>query len=65
MIKLYDTVRIKSSGELASVIEIDDNDGKDVPIYLCELHNKPAGADVTDVVKWLESNEIEPVDAES
>lgn len=65
MIKLYDIVRIKSSGELASVVEIDDNHGKNVPIYLCELHNKPATADVTDVVKCLESDEIEPVDAES
>lgn len=59
MLKLYDTVKIKATGELASIVEIDDNGGKDVPIYLVELHNKPKNAPVTDVVKWLESSDIE------
>ena len=57
--KLYDTVKIKATGELASIIEIDDNGGKDVPIYLVELHNKPQNATVADVVKWLEIGELE------
>ncbi len=61
MLKLYDTVKIKSTGELASIIEIDDNDGKDVPIYLVELHNKPQNATVTDVIKWFEIEELEIV----
>lgn len=59
MIKLYDTVRIKASGKTASVIEIDDNDGKNAPVYLVEIHDKPEGANVTDVIKWLEYSEIE------
>ncbi len=59
MLKLYDTVKIKATGELASIVEIDDNGGKDVPIYLVELHNKPKNTPVTDVVKWLESDDIE------
>lgn len=59
MIKPFDTVKIKSTGELATVIEIDDNDGKNIPIYLVELNDKPKHTDVTDVVKWLEHNEIE------
>ncbi len=61
MLKLYDTVKIKSNGELASIIEIDDNDGKDVPIYLVELHNKPKNTTVTDVIKWFEIEELEIV----
>ena len=59
MMKLYDTVKIKATGELASIIEIDDNGGKDVPIYLVELHNKPKNATVADVVKWLEIGDLE------
>lgn len=59
MFKIYDTVKIKSTGETATIIEIDDNDGKNVPIYLCELNNKPENAEVTDVIKWFESDEIE------
>ncbi len=62
MLKLYDTVKIKATGELASIVEIDDNGGKDVPIYLVELHDKPKNASVTDVVKWLESGDIEAAD---
>lgn len=61
MLKLYDTVKIKATGELASIVEIDDNGGKDVPIYLVELHEKSENAPVTEVVKWFESNEIEAV----
>ena len=61
MLKLYDKVRIKSTGETASIIEIDDNNGNDVPVYLIELHNKPENADVTDVVKWVEHSDIEAV----
>lgn len=61
MLKLYDTVKIKATGELASIVEIDDNGGKDVPIYLVELHEKPENAPVTEVVKWFESNKIEAV----
>ncbi len=61
MIKLFDVVKIKATGKLGTVIEIDDNDGKNVPIYLVELHDKPKGADVTDVIKWLEYSEIEKI----
>lgn len=60
MIKLYDEVKIKKNGKIANVVEIDDNDGKSVPIYLIELQDKPNGADVSDVVFWCEAEEIEP-----
>ncbi len=59
MIKAYDKIKVKSTGKLGTVIEIDDNGGTDVPIYLVELDDKPKNADVTDVVKWYEHSEIE------
>lgn len=60
MFGLYDTIRIKSTGEKASVIEIDDNNGKSPPIYLCEINEKPDNSKLSDVVRWLEADEIEP-----
>ncbi len=62
MLKLYDNVMIKATGETASIIEIDNNNGADVPIYLIEIHNKPRNAKINDVVKWVEYNEIEAYD---
>lgn len=58
MIKEFDTVTIKATGEKGNVIEIDDNGGKNVPIYLVELRDKPADALVSDVIKWFEYSEI-------
>lgn len=60
MLKLYDTVKIKATGKLASIVEIGDNGGKDVTIYLVELHDKPENAPVTEVVKWLEAAKLKP-----
>ncbi len=59
MFRLYDTVKIKSTGDLATIIEIDENRGKTLPIYLVELNVKPKNATVSDVIKWLEQDEIE------
>lgn len=58
MIKEFDTVIIKATGKKGNVIEIDDNGGKSVPIYLVELQDKPADASVSDVIKWFEYSEI-------
>lgn len=60
MFRMYDTVRIKVTGEKAEIIEIDNNNGTCPPIYLCELCEKTDNAKLTDVVKWFEIEEIEP-----
>ena len=59
MFRLYDTVKIKSTGEAATIIEIDENRRKSLPIYLVELNDKPKNTTVADVIKWLEQDEIE------
>jgi len=60
MLKLYDTVVIKSTGKNAVIIEIDDDKGTKPPIYLVELVDKPLGASVADVVFWCDYSEIIP-----
>lgn len=61
MFKLYDNVIIKESKKAGTIVEIDDNGGKNVPIYLVELHDKPDNAEISDVIKWLEYSEIEEI----
>lgn len=61
MIKLYDTVVIKATGQHAAVIEIDDAGGTKAPVYMVEIidEEKPEGADLRDVVFWCDYSEVE------
>ncbi len=60
MFKLYDKVTINNTGNHGNIIEIDDDNGTKPPIYLIEIvdEEKKAGAEITDVVFWCESDEI-------
>ena len=62
MIKLFDTVKVKKSGALASVLEIEDDGGKKPPVYLLELVEKPSGAEPDEVVFWCDYSEVEASD---
>lgn len=61
MLKLYDKVIIKKTGNHGNIIEIDDDNGTKPPIYLVEIvdDEKPVGAEITDVVFWCESEDID------
>lgn len=61
MIRLYDTVKVKKSGEKAAIIEIDDNNGMSPPIYLLEIINKPDDASFDDVIFWCEEDDFIPI----
>ncbi len=61
MIRLYDKVRIRSTGKTGFVVETDDDGGTRPTIYLVELEHKPADADITEVIIWCDWDEIEPV----
>lgn len=61
MMKKYDKVRIKKTGAVGAIIEIDDDNGKKPPIYLIEIIDKPASAKIEDVVFWCNYDEIELV----
>lgn len=57
--KCFDMVRIKSSGEIGQIIEIDDNGGAAAPCYLIELEDKSTRSDLSDVLFWCDWSEIE------
>ena len=63
MIKLYDTVVIKATGQHATVIEINDARGMKAPVYLVEIadEEKSEGSDLMDVVFWCDYSEVEKV----
>lgn len=58
----YDTVLVKKTGQKACIVEIDDNNGMDVPIYMVEVIDKPDDADVSDVLFWCDRSDLEKVD---
>lgn len=61
MIKLFDTVMIKTIGKKATVLEIDDDNGTKPPSYLVEIQDKPLNASLSDVVFWCGWDEIQEV----
>ena len=60
--KVYDPVTVIKTGKPATIIEIDDNNGKDAPIYLVEIDDTAKGdyTSVSEVVFWCEQEEIKP-----
>lgn len=59
MFKLYDQVKIKKDGRMAHIIEMDDDGGTKPTIYLLEIDKKPKDSKPSDVIIWVEENEIE------
>ena len=57
--KKYDKVKIKKTGAVGAIIEIDDDNGTKPPIYLIEIIDKPVNAKIEDVVLWCDYDEIE------
>ena len=60
MFVLYSSVRVKSSGFTGSIVEIDDNNGKNLPVYLVE-YDEQFYDDPNDALDWFEEDEIELV----
>lgn len=58
MIKLYDTVKIKKSGKLGVVVDIDNNNNTSPDIYLIELVENPENFDLRDVLFWCDYSEV-------
>lgn len=58
MIKLYDKVKIKKSGELGIVIDIDNNNNTRPDIYLVEIIDKPKNYNIEDVILWCDYEEV-------
>lgn len=58
MIKLYDKVKIKKSGELGIVIDIDNNNNTRPDIYLVEIIDKPKNYNIEDVILWCDYGEV-------
>lgn len=61
MLKLYDEVRVKSTGQIANIVEIDDNKGQSPPVYLIEMRDISDDMEIEDVIKWVEQSDIERV----
>lgn len=58
MIKLYDKVKIKKSGELGIVVDIDNNNNTRPDIYLVEIIDKPKNYNIEDVILWCDYEEV-------
>lgn len=59
MFDLYDKVKIKETDEIGFIVLIDDNGGKDSPIYFVEKDEEYEGEDA---LVWKEKEEIELVE---
>lgn len=62
MIELYDRVKVKKNGFPGSVVSIDDNHGKDKPIYYVEIDDEYKVGDFLKDMIWCEWDEIELVE---
>ncbi len=58
MLKIYDKIIVKKTGNEGSIIEIDDDNGTKPPIYLIVLTVKSSDANLNDVVFWCDADEI-------
>ena len=58
MIKLYSKVKIKKNGFTGTIVEFDDNNGQDLPVYLVEL-DPQFYTNPDDALDWFDENEID------
>lgn len=62
MIELYDRVKVKKNGFPGNIVSIDDNHGKDNPIYYVEIDDEYKVGDFSKDMIWCERDEIELVE---
>lgn len=61
MIGLYDRVKVKKTGFPGNVVSIDDNHGKDDPIYFVEIDDEHKVGEFLKDMVWCELDEIENI----
>lgn len=60
MIELYDRVMVKKNEFPGNIVSIDDNNGRDIPIYLVEIDDEYK--DGSNDLIWCEKDEIELIE---